>query len=223
MIYCVEDDANLQKIVVYTLNSTGFEAVGFGDGAAMFSALKSEIPQMILLDIMLPGEDGLSILKRLRGNPKTSEVPIIMLTAKGSEYDKVTGLDNGADDYITKPFGVMELVSRVKAVLRRTEEMGHEEYTYGGITINRRFHRAAADGVELDLTIKEFNLLWIFIKKPEIVFTRDMLLEQIWGYGFEGETRTVDVHIQTLRSKLGTKAQLIKTVRGLGYKMGGEL
>lgn len=224
MIYCVEDDANLQRIVVYTLNNTGFEAAGFQDGASLFDALKTEIPQLILLDIMLPGEDGLTVLKKLRENPKTQKTPVIMLTAKDSEYDKVLGLDSGADDYIAKPFGVMELVSRIKAVLRRTEkETDREEYAYRGIVMNQRYHRVTVDGAEVDLTIKEFDLLRLFLKKPDMVFTRDMLLEQIWGYDFKGETRTVDVHIQTLRSKLGTKAPLIKTVRGIGYKIGGDL
>ncbi|MDR0889479.1 MAG: response regulator transcription factor [Oscillospiraceae bacterium] len=220
MIYCVEDDDNLRNIVVYTLKNTGFDAQGFADASSLLSALERQLPTLLLLDIMLPGEDGLSVLRRLRENPKTQKLPIIMLTAKGSEYDKVTGLDLGADDYMTKPFGVMELVSRVKALLRRVQSETPAQHA--GIVLNEREHRITVNGAALQLTMKEFALLQLFLENPGMVFTRDLLLERVWGYDFEGETRTVDVHIQTLRGKLGEKARLIETVRGLGYRLGGE-
>lgn len=221
MIYCVEDDSNIRELIVYTLQSTGFEAAGFADGASFFEAAEQNLPSLIILDIMLPGEDGLAILKRLRSSSKTEGVPVIMATAKSSEYDKVTGLDSGADDYITKPFGMMELVSRVKAVLRRTEGKETRELSAGGILLNVNRHTVTVNGVPVTLTLKEFELLRCMMEHRGFVFTRDRLLGDIWGYDFDGETRTVDVHVRTLRQKLGECGDLIETVRGVGYRIGG--
>lgn len=228
MIYCVEDDSGIRELVVYTLNNTGFEARGFESGAEMFSSLPSDLsvqpPELILLDIMLPGEDGISILKRLRGNAATKKIPVIMLTAKGSEYDKVIGLDSGADDYISKPFGMMELISRIKAVLRRTAGLSEGgEYSFGGVVLNTKSHTVTANGAAAELTLKEFELLCLLMKNEGAVLTRDMLLENIWGYNFDGETRTVDVHVRTLRTKLGDCGGIIETVRGVGYRIGGAV
>lgn len=221
MIYCVEDDSNIRELIVYTLQSTGFEAAGFADGASFFEAAEQILPSLIILDIMLPGEDGLAILKRLRSSSKTEGVPVIMATAKSAEYDKVTGLDSGADDYITKPFGMMELVSRVKAVLRRTEGKKIRELSAGGIFLNVNRHTVTVNGVPVTLTLKEFELLRCMMEHRSFVFTRERLLEDIWGYDFDGETRTVDVHVRTLRQKLGECGDLIETVRGVGYRIGG--
>ncbi|WP_318360538.1 response regulator transcription factor [uncultured Agathobaculum sp.] len=224
MIYCVEDDAGIRELVVYTLRNTGFEADGCPDGAALTAALRKQTPQLILLDIMLPGEDGITILRRLRAAPDTADIPVILLTAKNTEYDKVVGLDTGADDYIAKPFGMMELVARIRAVLRRTEARAESEGPHplvaGGICVDERAHTVFADGQEVQLTLKEYQLLTLLMKNRGAVLTRDVLLENIWGYGSENETRTVDVHIRTLRQKLGADGVLIETVRGVGYRMG---
>lgn len=221
VIYCTEDDSSLQNILVYTLNNTGFSAKGFSDGAELFAAVRESVPDLILLDIMLPGDDGITILKKLRQMPSTKKTPVIMLTAKSTEYDKVTGLDSGADDYITKPFGVMELVSRVKAVLRRTQRDEPDTYSWYGIEMDTKQHSVTVSGQSVELTRKEFELLKLLLINPGIVLTREILLEKVWGHDFAVETRTVDVHVQTLRGKLGLKAELIRTVRGLGYKLGG--
>lgn len=223
MIYCVEDDSNIRELVVYTLESTGMKARGFEDGRKFTEALAFETPELVLLDIMLPGEDGIEILKKLRNSAKIKDIPVIMVTAKGSEYDKVIGLDTGADDYITKPFGMMELVSRIKAVLRRTiREKTDTKYRVGNLSIDVEKHKVKVDGETVTLTLKEFELLEKLMKNRHIVLTRDRLLEEIWGYDFTGETRTVDVHVRTLRQKLGTAGELIETVRGVGYRIGGD-
>lgn len=223
MIFCVEDDTGIRELVVYTLQNTGFSATGFECGAALFSALRTQKPELILLDIMLPGEDGIEILKRIRKDASIKSIPIIMLTAKGTEYDKVIGLDSGADDYITKPFGMMELISRIKAVLRRTDRDGADnEYAFGNVKISIEAHRVAVDDMPIELTLKEFELLHLLMKNAGMVLTRDKLLENIWGCGFDGETRTVDVHIRTLRTKLGSGGSIIETVRGVGYRIGGN-
>ena len=220
MIYCVEDDAGIRELVVYTLQNTGMEARGFADGTALFSALRNEKPDLILLDIMLPGEDGISILRRLRSLPDTAAFPVILLTAKNTEYDKVIGLDSGADDYIAKPFGMMELVARVRAVLRRTQDaVSSAEHV---LLSDERAHTVCVSGQPVQLTLKEYQLLTLLMKNQGAVLTRDVLLENIWGYGSESETRTVDVHIRTLRQKLGDGGALIETVRGVGYRMGGN-
>lgn len=220
MIYCVEDDAGIRNMVVYTLRSTGFEAEGLPDGAAFFDAIKKTRPQLVLLDIMLPGDDGLTILKKLRDNPATAEIPVILATAKGSEYDKVTGLDLGADDYLAKPFGMMEMVSRVKAVLRRTTPRQDQQVLQAGaLSLNLGEHLVTVDGKRVTLTLKEFEVLRVMMEHVGQVFTRDRLLGEIWGYDFDGETRTVDVHMRTLRQKLGRCGDYIETVRGVGYRL----
>ena len=222
MIYCVEDDSNIRELVVYTLETTGYKARGFEDGKAFLEALALETPELVLMDIMLPGEDGMALLKRLKASAKTQDIPVIMMTAKGSEYDKVLGLDSGADDYVTKPFGMMELISRIKAVLRRTEKNAmkiEDKIVLNGLTIDVKKHEVTVEGEPASLTLKEFELLRRMMKNLGIVLTRDQLLEDIWGYDFDGETRTVDVHVRTLRQKLGKAGELIETVRGVGYKM----
>lgn len=222
MIFCVEDDSNIRELVVYTLESTGFQAKGFEDGPEFLKALALETPELILMDIMLPGEDGISLLKKLKSSAKTREIPVIMVTAKGAEYDKVKGLDLGADDYVTKPFGMMELVSRIKAVLRRSNKADNEPQdviVLGEIKMDTKKHEVTASGEIVSLTLKEYELLRRLMKNPNIVMTRDSLLEDIWGYDFDGETRTVDVHVRTLRQKLGTCGEMIETVRGVGYRM----
>ena len=221
MIFCVEDDGNIRELVVYTLETTGIKARGFEDGVPFFEALAEELPELILLDIMLPGEDGMEILKKLKAAPLTKDIPVIMLTAKSAEYDKVMGLDSGADDYVTKPFGMMELVSRIKAVLRRTGKRQEEEiYKIGTLCLDVKKHQVMAGGEEVSLTLKEFELLKRLLANRGIVLTRDRLLEEIWGYDFSGETRTVDVHVRTLRQKLGKSGDYIETVRGVGYRIG---
>ena len=224
MIYCVEDDAGIRELVVYTLQNTGMEARGFSDGAALTAALRGAKPDLILLDIMLPGEDGISILRRLCSLPDTAAIPVILLTAKNTEYDKVIGLDSGADDYIAKPFGMMELVARIRAVLRRSQDKllsaDSHPLTAGAISIDERAHTVCVSGRDVQLTLKEYQLLVLLMKNQGAVLTRDVLLENIWGYGSESETRTVDVHIRTLRQKLGNSGVLIETVRGVGYRMG---
>ena len=223
MIYCVEDDDNIRELVIYTLETTGLKAKGFADGTAFMEALAFDTPELILLDIMLPGDDGLVLLKKLKASSKTKDIPVIMVTAKGSEYDKVIGLDSGADDYVTKPFGMMELVSRIKAVLRRTgKTQTQNDMDVAGVHINVKKHEVTVSGKEVILTLKEFELLEKLMRNQGIVLTRDQLLTEIWGYDFDGETRTVDVHIRTLRQKLGEQGGLVKTVRGVGYRIGGE-
>ena len=222
MIFCVEDDSNIRELVVYTLETTGFQARGFEEGKSFLEALALETPDLILMDIMLPGEDGISLLKRLKNSSKTRDIPVIMVTAKGAEYDKVKGLDLGADDYVTKPFGMMELVSRIKAVLRRSgaaKKKAEDIIVSGNLEINTKKHEVKADGEVIGLTLKEYELLKRLMENPNIVMTRDSLLEEIWGYDFDGETRTVDVHIRTLRQKLGGASGYIETIRGVGYKM----
>lgn len=222
MIYFLEDDNSIRELVVYTMNSTGFEAVGFGKPGEFWAAMERETPSLVLLDIMLPEEDGLSILKKLRANPATKRLPVMMLTAKDSEYDKVLGLDSGADDYVPKPFGMMELMARIKALLRRsgsTPEEGNKDYTVGKLYVSPSRHQVKVDGNEVSLTLKEFELLCFLLENDGMVLTRDKILARIWGYDFDGETRTVDVHVRTLRQKLGECGSLIETVRGVGYKI----
>ena len=222
MIYLVEDDDSIRELVAYTLQNTGFEASGFSCGRDFWAAVKQRLPSLVLLDIMLPGEDGLDILKRLRGSPATAKLPIMMLTAKGTEFDRVLGLDLGADDYMPKPFGMMELVARVRNLLRRSGGGDSKnEYNAGGLSISVPRHTASVDGEEIALTLKEFDLLVYLISNAGIVLTRDQILSAVWDYDFGGETRTVDVHIRTLRSKLGGCGGLIQTVRGVGYRMEG--
>ena len=220
MIYLVEDDENIRELVVYTLKSQGMDAKGFERPSLFWKALEKEIPSLLLLDIMLPEEDGLSILKKLRMNPETRKLPVIMLTARGSEYDAVVGLDSGADDYIPKPFRMMELISRIKALLRRTEEDGMQEYQIGGLYVCPSRHLVTVNHEPVSLTLKEYELLYLLLKNSGMVLSRTQLLNQIWGYEFDGESRTVDVHIRTLRQKLGEMGELIETVRGVGYKIG---
>lgn len=220
MIFCVEDDDAIRGLMIYTLNAAGFAAKGFTDSVGLFDALRTETPQLILLDIMLPGEDGLSILKRLRGQMATADLPVIMTTAKGTEYDKVIGLDLGADDYLAKPFGMMEMVSRVKAVLRRAvPEQAEHQISVGGLTVNLDERIVTIDGERVTLTYKEFELLRLFLSRPGIAFTREQLLSDIWGTEYYGETRTVDMHIRTLRQKLGDYGAMIETVRNVGYRL----
>ena len=222
MIYCVEDDDNIRELVIYTLETTGLKARGFAEGSAFMEALAFDTPELILLDIMLPGDDGLELLKKLKSSPKTKSIPVIMVTAKGTEYDKVIGLDSGADDYVTKPFGMMELVSRIKAVLRRSGKVeARIDMELSGVRMDIKKHEVTVDGKQIALTLKEFELLEKLMRNQGIVLTRDQLLTEIWGYDFDGETRTVDVHIRTLRQKLGTKGEIIQTVRGVGYRVGG--
>ena len=223
MIFCVEDDESIRDIEVYTLRSTGFLAEGLADGTELFTALQSTLPELILLDVMLPGDDGVTILRRLRADPATRAVPVIMATAKGAEYDKVQSLDLGADDYLVKPFGMMEMVSRVRAVLRRTGAQKEARLLRSGeLLVNLDEHTVTADGEQVDLTLKEFEVLRLFLSHPGMVFTRDQLLTEVWGMDYDGETRTVDVHIRTLRQKLGKCGDRIGTVRGVGYRLEGR-
>lgn len=221
MIYFVEDDSNIRELVVYTLNSTGFEAMGFGRPSDFWQTLKTKIPSLILLDVMLPEEDGLSILQKLRSNADTASVPVIILTAKADEYDKVRGFDLGADDYVPKPFGMMELVARVKAVLRRVErEATPSEYTIGALYVCPKKHIVKVNDEPVVLTLKEFDMLCYLLENKGIVLSRDQILNKVWGYSFDGESRTVDVHVRTLRQKLGEGGDAISTIRGIGYKIG---
>ena len=223
MIWCVDDDNTIRDIEVYTLTQTGFEAKGFADGISMLQALKTEKPELIVLDIMLPGKDGVEVLKEIRSNPETRKIPVIMATAKGTEMDKIQGLDTGADDYLVKPFGVMEMVSRIKAVLRRCEPDEKEEVlSIGEITLSDKEHLVTVNGEKVVLTFKEFEILKLFMSNPGIVFSRDKLLSEVWGIDYLGESRTVDMHIKTLRQKLGDAGALIETVIGVGYKMEGK-
>ena len=223
MIWCVDDDNTIRDIEVYTLTQTGFEAKGFADGLSMLEALKTEKPELIVLDIMLPGKDGVEVLKEIRSNPETRKIPVIMATAKGTEMDKIQGLDTGADDYLVKPFGVMEMVSRIKAVLRRCEPDEKEEVlSIGEITLSDKEHLVTVNGEKVVLTFKEFEILKLFMSNPGIVFSRDKLLSEVWGIDYLGESRTVDMHIKTLRQKLGDAGTIIETVIGVGYKMEGK-
>lgn len=221
MIYFVEDDSNIRELVVYTLNSTGFEATGFSKPSKFWEAVKNEMPSLVLLDIMLPEEDGLSILRKLRSEADTSSVPVIILTAKADEYDKVRGFDLGADDYVPKPFGMMELVARVKAVLRRVEkDTSNGEYHIGPLYVCPKKHIVKVNDEPVVLTLKEFDMLCYLLENKGIVLSRDQILNKVWGYSFDGESRTVDVHVRTLRQKLGVGGDCISTVRGVGYKLG---
>ena len=227
MIYFVEDDSSIRELVVYTLNNTGFEAEGMDNAKTLYSKISVNKPELILLDIMLPGESGLEMLKKLRSSKETAHIPIIMVTAKGTEYDKIIGLDSGADDYISKPFGITELVSRVKALLRRVSRKDDTDsetdtYVYEGVRINSKNHTVTLDSEPVVLTLKEFRLLYELMANQGIVLTRDSLLERVWGYDYPGETRTIDVHIRTLRKKLGKYGDIIKTIRGVGYIIGGN-
>lgn len=234
MIYLVEDEPAVRELILYTLNGAGLPATGFGDGKAFWQALrehnekeeKKNAPALVILDLMLPGEDGLAILKRLRSSKKYASLPVILLTAKGTEYDKVLGLDSGADDYLVKPVGMMELVARAKALLRRTQDKGDkankgaERFALGPLRVDIPAHKVTVGGAEVTLTLKEFDLLVFLLRHEDIVFSRDRLLEQVWGFSYAGETRTVDTHIRTLRGKLLSAGALVKTVRGIGYKIG---
>ena len=222
-IYCVEDDENIRELVLYALDSSGYQGKGFADGQSFREAVSKEQPDLVLLDIMLPGESGLDLLKWLREDPATASLPVIMLTAKSSEYDRVKGLDSGADDYITKPFGVMELLSRIRAVLRRARKQPEapqtQRLTAGSLTVDTG-RRTVTDGErEISLTYKEFELLCCLLRNRELVLTREKLMETVWGFDFEGESRTVDMHIKSLRQKLGPLGEMIQTVRGVGYKL----
>lgn len=221
MIYLVEDDDSIRELVLYTLHTTGFEAEGFRNAAVFWQALEKELPQLVLLDIMLPDEDGLHILKRLRAGAETADLPVMMLTAKSSEYDRVVGLDSGADDYMPKPFGMMELVSRVRALLRRAAKPAAEDklFTAGSLAVDVKRRAVTVDGEPVTLTYKEFELLCYLLENRGVVLSRDQILTKIWDYNYSGETRTVDVHIRTLRQKLGDAGALIETVRGVGYRL----
>ena len=219
MIYCVEDDNAIRDLMLYTLGASGFQAKGFPDSTGFWQAMTEEKPELILLDIMLPGEDGITILKKLRAGAATANIPIIMATAKGSEFDKVIGLDTGADDYLVKPFGMMEMVARIKAVMRRTAPKADQLLTCGDIVLDEVRHIVTVDGKQVVLTLKEYELLKLLMENAGQVFTRDILLSRIWGQDYLGETRTVDVHIGTLRTKLAKGGEKIETVRGVGYKM----
>ena len=221
MIYLVEDDDSIRELVLYTLHTTGFEAEGFRNAADFWQALEKELPQLVLLDIMLPDEDGLHILKRLRTGAETADLPVMMLTAKSSEYDRVVGLDSGADDYMPKPFGMMELVSRVRALLRRAAKPAAEDklFTAGSLAVDVKRRAVTVDGEPVILTYKEFELLCYLLENRGVVLSRDQILTKIWDYNYSGETRTVDVHIRTLRQKLGDAGALIETVRGVGYRL----
>lgn len=221
MIFCVEDDAGIRDLMIYTLNASGFRAVGFENAKEFYAALADDTPELIMLDIMLPGEDGISILKRLKADARTADIPVIMATAKGNEYDKVIGLDLGADDYLAKPFGMMEMASRVRAVLRRSGRTAEKQQLIcvGGLEMNLGEHIVTADGIRIQLTLKEFELLRTFMTNPGRAFTREQLLSSVWCEDFLGETRTVDVHVGTLRQKLGGCGKYIRTVRGVGYRL----
>jgi len=220
VIYCVEDDQSIRELMLYALRASGFDAEGFPDGHGLFQALQTTQPDLILLDIMLPGMDGIEILKLLRSNAATAKIPVILASARGTEYDKVLGLDLGADDYLAKPFGMMEMISRIRAVLRRTVPAETVSVlTCGGLEMDTAAHTVHAGGTRVELTLKEFDILHLLLAHPGRVFTREQLLEQIWGIDYVGETRTVDVHIGTLRTKLGSFGEYIRTVRGVGYRL----
>ena len=220
MIWCVEDDASIRDIEVYALRSTGFEATGFEDGTSFWQALQNEVPELVVLDVMLPGLDGIELLRRMRASDTFSQIPVVMATAKGAEYDKIQGLDLGADYYLTKPFGVMELVSCVKAVLRRCAPQKTPQLLIAGaLTLDPERHIVMADGARVELTLKEFELLRLLLLHPGVAFTREKLMERVWGTDYLGETRTVDMHVRTLRQKLGVCGEMIETVRGVGYRL----
>ena len=224
MIICVEDEQNICELEVYTLQSVGMETVGCASGKELFKLLEKQLPELIVLDIMLPDEDGISILRRLREHKRYGKIPVIMATAKGSEFDKVKGLNCGADDYIAKPFGMLEMVARIKAVMRRCDNLAQQPAADAvirlqNLEVNTLEHKVSVDGEEVLLTLKEYELLKKFLLHPGIVFSRDKLLNDIWGYEFSGETRTVDVHIRTLRQKLGSAGEMVETIRGVGYRM----
>ena len=221
MIYLLEDDDSIRELVIYTLNSQGMEARGFARPSAFWEAMGEQTPSLALLDVMLPEEDGISVLKKLRASAHTARLPIIMLTAKGTEYDKVLGLDAGADDYVTKPFGMMELLSRIRALLRRTER-NDALYRCGQLTVDPGSHTVLVGDREVALTQKEFEVLYLLLKNNGQVLSRERLIEDVWGYAFTGESRTVDVHVRTLRQKLGEAGACIETVRGYGYKIGRD-
>ena len=221
MIYLLEDDDSIRELVIYTLNSQGMEARGFARPSAFWEAMGEQTPSLALLDVMLPEEDGISVLKKLRASAHTARLPIIMLTAKGTEYDKVLGLDAGADDYLTKPFGMMELLSRIRALLRRTQQET-DTYRCGVLAVDQARHTVTVNGQEVALTQKEFEVLCLLLKNRGQVLSRERLIEDVWGYAFTGESRTVDVHVRTLRQKLGEAGAYIETVRGYGYKIGRE-
>ncbi len=224
MIWCVDDDNTIREIEIYTLEQTGFNARGFADGVSMLEALKTEIPELIILDIMMPEIDGIEVLKRLRSESNYKDIPVIMATAKGTEMDKIGGLNSGADDYLVKPFGVMEMVARVNAVLRRTTKVvPTDDTTVGAITLKEKEHKVIVEGKKVELTHKEFEILKLFTENPGIVFSRDKLMTEIWGVDYIGETRTVDMHIKTLRQKLGSAGGQIKTVIGVGYRLENEV
>ena len=223
MIYFVEDDNSIRKLVLYSLTSAGLETEGFAHPSEFWAAMNRQIPQVVLLDIMLPEEDGISILKKLRADGRTRRIQVILLTAKGSEYDKVVGLDAGADDYVSKPFGMMELMARVRSALRRAgdDASAPPAYTLGSLMVDPGRHLVQVNGENVSLTLKEFQVLCLLLEHRDTVFTRDQLLNAIWGYDFDGASRTVDVHIRTLRQKLGEAGGCIQTIRGIGYKIGG--
>lgn len=224
MIWCVDDDRTIREIEVYTLEQTGFEARGFSDGVSMLGALKDEIPELIVLDVMMPEMDGFEVLGKLRSESAYKDIPVIMATAKGTEMDKIGGLNSGADDYLVKPFGVMEMVARIKAVLRRSaKEAPSDDIAVGRIVLKGKEHIVIVDGKKVDLTHKEFEILKLFMQNPNIVFSRDKLMSEIWGIDYIGETRTVDMHIKTLRQKLGVAGGQIKTVIGVGYRLENEV
>lgn len=223
MIFLLEDDANIRNFVVYALQNSGFESKGFEKPSELYEALLDELPELLILDLMLPEEDGLKVLSRLRLKSETKNLPIILLTAKSTEYDKVIGFDSGADDYITKPFSMLELLARIKALLRRADpKRDQNEYLVEGLCVNPSKHTVTVDGKPVTLTFKEFELLYLLIADEGRVFTRDDILRRVWGMEFDGENRTVDVHIRTLRAKLGDCGHLVETVRGIGYKIGGN-
>ena len=220
MIWCVEDDSSIRDIEVYALSSTGFEARGFADGDSFWHALQSEKPDLVVLDVMLPGKDGVTLLKLMKGSEEFRDIPVIMATAKGSEYDKIQSLDLGADDYLVKPFGIMEMVSRVKAVLRRCKPVKEIKLLkLDGLVLNPDEHTVTVDGERIVLTYKEYELLYLFLSQPGIAFTREQLLSSVWNTEYLGETRTVDMHIRTLRQKLGVYGNMIETVRNVGYRL----
>jgi len=219
MIWCVEDDASIRDIEIYALNSAGFETRGFEDGLSIWEALKKEKPELIILDVMLPGMDGIEILRKLKGSAEYNRIPVILATAKGQEYDRIRGLDLGADDYIVKPFSIMEMVSRVKAVLRRSQPVKTSSLLKaGGLTVNLDEHTVVADGVRIQLTYKEFELLRIFLSHPGMVYTREQLFSQVWKQDYMGDSRTLDSHIRSLRQKLNVYGKMIETVRNVGYR-----
>lgn len=218
LIYCVEDDTSIRDIEIYTLQSTGYEAVGFENGKDFFAQIHKQVPDLVILDIMLPDISGMEILAKLKKDPSTMNLPVILASAKGTEFDKITGLDTGADDYLAKPFGMMEMVSRVRAVLRRSTPKTQTLITAGSVTINDATHEVRVNGEYVELTLKEYSVLKMLISHPHIVFTRDRLLNEIWGMDYDGETRTVDVHIRTLRTKLKEAGSCIETIRGVGYR-----